>query len=87
MGYPKTFTKAWVTGFLVNGFGLIVQFPWHPRIQIDAAKVYNDSGVWENLLFETSYLCANNLSIKLKYTGSSLTNGKCYLIELEGTIK
>lgn len=86
MSYPHSFEKAWVTGFLVNGFGLIVQLHWHPRIQINTAKVYNDVGEWENLLFETSYICANVISIKLKYSGSSLTSGKCYLIELAGTI-
>lgn len=86
MSYPHSFEKAWVTGFLVNGFGLIVQLHWHPRIQINTAKVYNDVGEWENLLFETSYICANVISVKLKYSGSSLTSGKCYLIELAGTI-
>jgi hypothetical protein len=43
-------------------------------------------GVWEDLTFESSAICANTISIKLGYGGSSLTDGKCYLIELEGAI-
>ena len=86
LGYPKTFTKAWVTGFKVRGFGLIVSFYYHPRIRINAAKVFNDMSAWEDLTFESSAICANTINIKLDYRGSSLTDGKCYLIELEGAI-
>lgn len=79
--------NAWVTGFRVPGWGLIVQLPYFDNIQITIAEVFNDLSQWETITLSNIQSCGNIKSLVFNFSETNIKETRPYLIRLSGTIQ